>query len=389
MKAKRPLGDLLSLCLDVVDIVPTDHYRIAGVYSFGRGLFERGPISGAETSYRTLHRLHAGQLVVSRLKAFEGALAVVPAAMEGWFLSPEFPTFECIEGALEPGFLTHFCRWPEFWSMLAATSKGIGARRERVHAADLLQISIRIPGPDKQRSVAERLDRITESTERLVLLDDLSDKLSKALAVSVAARPDLDVAARIRKGWRRVALGEVMTPADDVVSVESDKSYPNAGIYSYGRGLFPKPNIEGARTSAKTLNRIHAGQFIYSRLFAFEGAYAFVDSTFDGAFVSNEFPSLDPDRDQLDARWLATYLRSPERWAELSGFSKGLGVRRQRIPVEALLAYEVWLPPVDQQAEIALRLDQLVEVQQSRTYASTRIRSLVPAALNQAFAGLG
>lgn len=59
-----------------------------GVYGFGRGLFERGPIDGGETSYKSLNRLHANMFVVSRLKAFEGALTIVPDGFNGWFLSP-------------------------------------------------------------------------------------------------------------------------------------------------------------------------------------------------------------------------------------------------------------------------------------------------------------
>ena len=59
-----------------------------------------------------------------------------------------------------------------------------------------------------------------------------------------------------------------------------------------GRGVFDKPPIEGTRTSAKTLYRIRSRQFIYSRLFAFEGAYAAVPPRCDGRYVSNEFPLL-------------------------------------------------------------------------------------------------
>jgi type I restriction enzyme S subunit len=59
--------------------------------------------------------------------------------------------------------------------------------------------------------------------------------------------------------------------------VREDETYPNFGIYSFGRGLFRKSPIKGISTSAPTLFRVHAGDFIYSRLFAFEGAYGIVD----------------------------------------------------------------------------------------------------------------
>jgi type I restriction enzyme S subunit len=136
-----------------------------------------------------------------------------------------------------------------------------------------------------------------------------------------------------------------MAPASDPVTVQVDQLYPNVGILSFGRGVFAKPPIDGSRTSAKTLYRIKDGQFIYSRLFAFEGAYAAVPPQFDGSYVSNEFPTFHVDSEIADARFLATYFRSPEIWQQLARSSRGLGVRRQRVHPDAVIALTVWLPP--------------------------------------------
>lgn len=89
---------------------------------------------------------------------------------------------------------------------------------------------------------------------------------------------------------QEVALGDVMALDLDPYRVEAGKTYPNIGIYSFGRGTFGKSAIDAAETSASTLYRVRAGQIIYSRLFAFEGAYASVPTEHEGAFVSNEFP---------------------------------------------------------------------------------------------------
>jgi type I restriction enzyme S subunit len=200
--------------------------------------------------------------------------------------------------------------------------------------------------------------------------------------------PHLTNEVKLGAGWRLVELGNSMVLTADARPISASQSYPNLGIYSYGRGVFGKPAIEGARTSAKLLNRVRAEQFIYSRLFAFEGAYAYVPEAFDGCFVSNEFPTFDPDPEQLDSRWLAAYMRSPARWAELAGSSKGLGVRRQRIPVDALLEYKVWLPPIEKQRSMVSVLTMLQDAQSARKMAQLQMGSLVPASINEAFAGL-
>jgi hypothetical protein len=101
--------------------------------------------------------------------------------------------------------------------------------------------------------------------------------------------------------------------------------------------------------------------------------------------VSNEFPAFETDPEQLDARWLASFLRSPERWAELGGRSKGLGVRRQRVPVEAVLDYELWLPPMTTQRAMVAAIDDLEKTSAARQTALQRIEALLPSALNEAF----
>jgi type I restriction enzyme S subunit len=106
-------------------------------------------------------------------------------------------------------------------------------------------------------------------------------------------------------------------------------------------------------TSAKTLRRVRKGQFIYSRLFAFEGAYGFVTNDFDGHFVSNEYPAFDCRPDQARAEFIAAYFKSPVVWKDVATGSTGLGDRRQRVQPDKILSYSVWLPPIEWQNRIA------------------------------------
>jgi type I restriction enzyme, S subunit len=148
------LGEVLDLDLSEEAVQPTSEYQLAGVYGFGRGLFERGPISGAETSYRRLYRLRTEQVVLSRLKAFEGAVAVVPKEFDGWVLSPEFPTFSPRFDRIGLEYLVMLCEWPGFWELLRDSSAGIGARRERISAQRFLSVAVPLPPLERQREIA-------------------------------------------------------------------------------------------------------------------------------------------------------------------------------------------------------------------------------------------
>ena len=170
-----PLREILEPSIDEVAVEPEATYPIAGVYSFGRGLFTRTLIVGADTKYAKLHRLHAGQLVMSRLKAWEGAVALVHPEFDGMHVSPEFPTFSVRGGRAEPAFVELIARWPPFWESLLGHSRGIGARRERVHADRLLATEVPLPPLDEQARIVERMDRVARLRARA---DERSDHLA-------------------------------------------------------------------------------------------------------------------------------------------------------------------------------------------------------------------
>ena len=121
----RRLGDVLAIERDEVPVDAEATYQIAGMYSFGRGVFTRAAIFGADTSYKSLFRLHAGSLIMSRLNAWESAVAMVGPEHDGWFVSNEYPTFSVDRDKAEPSYL----------SATSVDGQSIGMRSETVPAA--------------------------------------------------------------------------------------------------------------------------------------------------------------------------------------------------------------------------------------------------------------
>jgi len=154
------LHEVLSLDCVIEKVEPGKQFRLAGVYGFGRGIFSRGVLHGADTSYRKLHRLQRGQVVVSRLKAFEGAIAAVPDEFDGWVVSPEFPTFSLKGDCIHPGYMEMLCEWSGLRDLLSRASKGVGERRERVGAEAFLSVSVPFPSMERQRELAAVYSKI-------------------------------------------------------------------------------------------------------------------------------------------------------------------------------------------------------------------------------------
>ena len=384
----RRLREVLTLDVDPVQVDATARYPLAGVYNSGRGLFKKNDLAGFGTSYKKLHRLRAGRLVVSRLHAFKGAIAVVPPEFDGFHLSPEFLTFSPLEGELDARFLSYLCAWPDFWQRVAYGHRKPGTFRERVHPGRFLEIRLPIPDIDSQREAGQTLTYYRQKVEALDANAKRAKELSEAAAVALAWRPDLSESEKQARGWAKAPLRRLMEQVAHPVPVDPTKTYPNLGLHRFGRGIFRKEPIDGSRTSATTLNRVSAGQFIYSKRLAFDGAYAHVPTEFDGFFVTGELPTFQTHPADLDARWLATYMQSASDRTDLGTSSKGLSRRRQRLSVGSLLDFEIWQPPLPEQVRARRKIQVLTRHRNLRTESEPVVAALWLSTLDELMATL-
>ena len=383
------VSDVLELQRRQVDIDPASEYTLIGVYSFGKGIFHRESQPGADLGDYKFSSVLPGDLILSNIQAWEGAIGFATDADRGTIGTHRFLSYT----ARDPDVID--TNWARCYFLSSAgfphiqTAAPGSVTRNRTLAQERFEaIEIPLPDIDEQRRIADHLDRVQQLTGRMKNRRSASAARADALASSMATQPHLSDRTRRSLGWVRKALGDVMHESSESVKVQIDGVYPNVGIYSFGRGLFEKPPIEGLETSATQLNRVRAGQFIYSRLFAFEGAYAYVPDEFDGHYISNEFPTFDVDPDVTEAKFIAAALRTPQQWAELAGSSKGLGLRRQRIHVDALLAYAIWFPPLGEQRRIVAGLREIDRLNALLSMSDSLAAAVGPSSLNRAFAGL-
>jgi type I restriction enzyme S subunit len=148
-RSKR-LGDIVRLDEDQAPVTPTRSYPQVGVKGFGAGLFAKAPVMGPETTYKTFNRLYEGALVLSQVKAWEGAIAICPSNLAGSFVSPEYRTFRCIENEARPSYLSPLVKTQWFWGKVLTATRGVGARRERTRPEQFLDIEIPMPPVEKQ-----------------------------------------------------------------------------------------------------------------------------------------------------------------------------------------------------------------------------------------------
>ncbi len=375
-----PLAQLGSVLQTHIDAVPSSQLatvNLAGVFGFGRGLFQRGSMSPLDTTYKTFHRLNAGDFVISSPKAWEGAVARIPDEFDGWFLSPVFPTFRADADRLDTRYLDWYCKRDAVWRQLQGKAKGMGARRESVSPTQFLSLEVPLPPLTEQLAIVARLDALAEKTRQVEAHLDAVEHASLALLLSLHHK---------LAGDRNVRLGEVLELYECSAAVTPAQSYPQVGVRGFGGGLFPKAAITGAETAYKAFNRLYEGAIVLSQVKGWEGAIARCPAELDGWFVSPEYRTFRCKQEQASDEYFGELVRTEWFWSQLQEATRGVGARRERTRPEQFLNIEIPLPQLDDQLKI-------VEIMQRRTplkakHAAIREANaaLLPATLERVFA---
>lgn len=368
------LGDHLSRRSADVVVDAADRYRTTGVLSHGRGLFWRPEIGGVETSYRTFTRLRKNDFVFSKLFGWEGALDVVSDDFGGGLVSSEFPVFEVAADTLDPTFLRYVVRRPDFYEALAVS--GMGNRRQRVNPDTMLDSSIPLPTLDEQRRIASWLAEVENLSSEISVRRRTSSRLAGGLIDSLANE--------LSERFGTAPMSMLMSQRRPEVAVLPSSKLTLAGIYSHGGGLFSRGDIAGTDTQYPIMSQLTTGQFVYSKLKAWEGALAVVTAEHDGHVLSPEFPVFDLDQDRICPEFLQLVLKSEAFLDGVRGAASGIGARRDRVHPSSVLALQIPAPPLGIQRRVvgSLAGTGIVAGRSERAHA---IDSLLNAGLNQVF----
>jgi type I restriction enzyme S subunit len=375
---KVALSEVLQLSIDAVPVDNCETYPISGVYSYGRGLFARQPLSGTETTYKFFHKLHEKDFVLSQLKGWEGALAKVTLAFEGWFLSPQFASFRVIDNKLDINFLDWYCKQSKVWEELKYKSSGMGARRDTVSPKKFLSIEIPLPPLDEQRRIVAQIEELAAKVEEARGLRSQANQQLKAFVSSV----------HLHLGESRtVKLSEILELDERSEIVQIGQKYPQVGVKGFGGGLFTKEVVEATQTTYKAFNRLYEGAIVLSQVKGWEGAIAGCNASLVGRYVSPEYRTFCCIEGQAIPGYISALVITPWFWNQLKNLSRGLGGRRERIHPEQFLQMEVPMPNIDLQKQALESFSKLSVLEHLQTETAAELDALLPSILDKAFKG--
>jgi hypothetical protein len=150
-----------------------------------------------------------------------------------------------------------------------------------------------------------------------------------------------------------ISIGDVLQPHEEVETLIPSEAYGLLGVSLAGRGPFLRETKMGQEIGARQLNKVAQGNFIYSRLFAWKGAFGIIPEELDGCYVSNEFPVYNVDETVVLAEYLSLYFSRPYVWGEVEKYCKGTTkASRNRFKEKYLLAMDIRVPSIETQKKI-------------------------------------
>jgi type I restriction enzyme S subunit len=139
--------------------LPGITYRQIGVKLWGEGAYEREVVDGSQTKYGQLFRAEADDIIVNKIWARNGSVAVVPPSLAGCYGSGEFPMFAPNRERLDSRWIHWLTKTRGFWSQCDEKSQGTSGKN-RIRPERFLDIEVPLPPLAEQQRVVARIEEL-------------------------------------------------------------------------------------------------------------------------------------------------------------------------------------------------------------------------------------
>lgn len=378
--------------------VPGKGYRQIGVRLWGEGAYEREPLDGAETKYANLFRVEQGDIVVNKIWARHGSVAVVDECQAGAFVSSEFPVFSPIPGRLYPRWFHWMTKTSAFWEKCDARARGTSGKN-RIRPEQFQEVVIPLPLFEEQRRIVDRIEMVAAKIEEARSLRRGATAMTEEWLVqeelriwppqtSAWARPLADVTTYLARG-RQSQQGESDHLLIKTQHVQMGKYVsstmtlaPNAAVKVTRDGYMRDRDILIACSAAGCLGRV--------AMYCAPDTEVKVSTDTHVAIARADTTLVLPE-------YLYAYLKGPQGQFQLRSRERGdwkrekVGFRLTELNLADLRQVPVPVPSFDDQRRIVSYLESLESkasaVRQAQAETAAGLDALLPSVLDRAFNG--
>jgi len=334
--------------------------------SITRGVRRRdetsGPTRAAAEDLSNYKACRAGDLVINRMRAFQGALGIAP---EDGIVSPDYSVLQ-LSTRVEPRWLSYFLTSGSTVAEMASLVRGIGGteagnvRTPRLNVSDLHSIRTDLKPLDEQRAVADYLDRETARIDMLIeeqqrLIEMLRERRQVVIRWSIPHHRSSQVVAD--KLGRHARIGNGSTPRREEQSYWAGGHIPwlNSAVVNQERVTAAEQFVtEEARTKCH-LPLVPRGALLVA--LTGQGKTRGKATILEiEATINQHMAYVVPDSDHWNSEYLLWCLTAA--YDELRSISDETGSTKGALTCEDLKRLRVVHVPLDEQRRIAAYLDE-------------------------------
>lgn len=385
-----PLGEVLQRRQDFIDLHPTTDYRELTVKLWGKGVVLRRVVPGSAIAGTRRSVAKAGQFILSRIDARNGAFGIIPDQLDGSIVSNDFPVFSPNASRLLTEYLDWMSKTKAFIELCQRASEGT-TNRVRLQETRFLAMQVTLPSLDEQRRIVARIEGLSSKILEASTLRQESGAATDALAPSSCEEVFRRLAGK--HGTRRLsALCDSITDGDHNTPAFEKEGVRFIFVGNVSSGVLHFDNAKRVSLNYFQALRQHRvprrGDILYTAVGATLGIPALVETDEPFCF-QRHVAILKPNRDRVDARFLYFMLKS--RTAFGRAWDSTTGSAQPTVPLRAIRDLEVPLPSSHEQQRVTNELQRLFaqaeELRTAQLGSSAGLDALMPAILDRAFRG--
>ncbi|NJO90649.1 MAG: restriction endonuclease subunit S [Chloroflexia bacterium] len=150
----EPIGSFLTKSRDKVLIEDEKVYQRVTVKINNGGIVPRDKELGENIGTKQQYKIKAGQFLMSKIDARNGAFGLVPENLEGAVVTNDFPVFDVNKTKINPEFLVLITTTKEFIHFAQSCSSGT-TNRQRIDIEMFLAQRIPLPDIEEQNQIVK------------------------------------------------------------------------------------------------------------------------------------------------------------------------------------------------------------------------------------------
>jgi type I restriction enzyme, S subunit len=353
-------GHILTRVSDPVVVDPCQTYQEIGIFSHGRGLFDKAPVLGHALGDKRVFRVKADCFVLNIVFAWEQAVARTTNRDVGKIASHRFPMYRVNNGIADLDYLVCFFRTKQGKNLLELASPGGAGRNRTLGQEEFARLPLCLPPVAEQRRMAGLLAAWDDAIGTIAALIVAKQQRFRWLYEELIASREHDRSA----GWHAAPLSEVANIRFSGVDKKTIGGERPVRLCNYvdvfkNRTItadFPFMEATATENEIATFS-LRAGDVLFTKDSETSeeiAESAFVAEPLEGVLCGYHLALARPKPQTIDGEFLALALRHPRVRSEFS--KRANGVTRFGLTLDAMDEIEVFFPAFAQQRSIAAAL---------------------------------